>query len=349
MHIGRLNSGVIKKRDSVKVMIDFTRRLDIARNHTATHILQAVLRKVLGTHVKQKGSLVAQEYLRFDFTHFKALGDNELSRIEELVNNHILDNDKTNIATMSIQQAKKNGALAFFEDKYQQKVRVMSIGNYSKELCGGTHLDSTGKIGLFKILSESSIASGVRRIEAVTGRYAYKTIKEQQELLNDISEQLKVPRQEIKKRIEKLVGELKNLQKKKSGIALEQLDVKELLNAAQDFSGIKLITKFIPNIQEASLRSLVDLVKKKQPHCVSLLATDKANKAVLVLGVTQDLSDKALRADNLIKEIAKVMNGSGGGRSDFAFGAGQMDKLEAGFNKLREIIEEISSKLERDK
>jgi alanyl-tRNA synthetase len=341
LHIGKLKSGTIKKNDSVKVSIDFQRRLDIARNHTATHILQSVLRRVLGTHVKQKGSLVAPDYLRFDFIHFKALGRDELSRIEELVNAHILDNDKTDIKTMSIQEAKKLAALAFFEDKYQDKVKVMSIGDYSKELCGGTHLDSTGQIGLFKILSESSIASGVRRIEAVTGRYAYKKIKEQQDLLNNISEQLKVPQQEVGKRVERLIKELKESQKKKGGIALEQLDTKDLLKAAEDVSGINLITKLIPNIQEASLRSLVDLLKKKQPRCVCLLATDKANKAILVMGATQDLPNKNLSADNLIKEVVKVMNGSGGGRADFARGAGDLDKIEAGFSRLREIIKNL--------
>ncbi len=338
LHIGKLKSGTIKKNDSVKVSIDFQRRLDIARNHTATHILQSVLRRVLGTHVKQKGSLVAPEYLRFDFTHFKALGRDELSRIEELVNTHILDNDKTDIKTMSIHQAKKLGALAFFEDKYQDKVKVMSIGDYSRELCGGTHLDSTGQIGLFKILSEGSIASGVRRIEAVTGRYAYKKIREQQDLLNDISEQLNVPQQEVSKKVEKLVRELKELQKKKSGIALEQLDIKDLLKATEDVSGINLITKFIPNVEEASLRSLVDLVKNRQPRCVCLLATDKANKAILVMGVTQDLLNKDFSANNLIKEVVRAMDGSGGGRADFARGAGDIDKLEVGFSKLREII-----------
>jgi alanyl-tRNA synthetase len=338
LHIGKIKSGVIKKNDSVKLMIDYQRRLDIARNHTGTHILQAALRRVLGTHVKQKGSLVSPEYLRFDFTHSKALSRDELSRIEELVNTHILNNEKTNIKTMSIQEAKKLGALAFFEERYQDKVRVMSIGDYSKELCGGTHLDSTGQIGLFTILSESSIASGVRRIEAVTGRYAYKKIKQQRDLLNDISEQLKVPQQEVARRIEKLIKEIKGLEKKKSSIALEQLDIKDLLKVAEDVWGIKLITKLIPNIQEASLRSLVDLVKKKQPQCVCLLATDKANKAILVMGVTQDLLNRKLSANNLIKEVVKVMNGSGGGRADFAFGAGDIDKLDTGFNKLKEII-----------
>jgi len=214
----------------------------------------------------------------------------------------------------------------------------MSIGNYSKELCGGTHLDSTGQVGLFKILSESSIASGVRRIEAVTGRYAYKKIREQQDLINEISEQLKVPQQEVAKKLEKLIKELKELQKKKSGIALEQLDIKDLLKLVEDISGIKLITKFIPNVQEASLRSLIDLLKNKQPRCVSLLATDKADKAILVMGVTQDLSNKDFNANNLIKEVAKAMNGSGGGRADFARAAGDIDKIELGFNKLREII-----------
>ena len=338
LHIGKVKSGLIKKNDPVKVLIDSGRRLDIARNHTATHLLQSVLRTVLGKHVKQSGSLVAPEYLRFDFAHFKALGRDELSRLEELVNVHILDNDKTDIKIMSFQKAKDVGALAFFEDKYQDKVKVMSIGNYSKELCGGTHLGSTGEIGLFKILSESSIASGVRRIEAVTGRFAYKRIREQQDLLNDICEQLKVSQQEVARRVEKLIKELKELQKKKGSIALEQLDISDLLKVVEDIAGIKLITKFLPNVGEASLRSLVDLVKKKQPRCISLLATDKADKAILVMGVTQDLSDKDLSANNLIKEVAKAMNGSGGGRVDFARAAGDIDKIEAGFKRLREIL-----------
>jgi alanyl-tRNA synthetase len=341
LHIGRLKSGIIRNGDSIKASIDLQRRLDIARNHTATHILQAVLRKVLGAHVKQKGSLVAPDYLRFDFTHFKALASDEISRIEELVNGHILDNDKTEIKVMPVEKAKELGALAFFEDKYQDKVKVMSVGNYSKELCGGTHLESTGQIGLFKILSESSIASGVRRIEAVTGRFAYKKVKEQQDLINDISGQMKVAEQDIPKRIEKLVKELKESQKKKTGITLEQLDIADLLKAAENISGITLLVKFIPNITEAALRSLVDLAKNKQSRCVTLLVTDKANKAILVMGATQDLPSRDFSANNLIKEVAKAMSGSGGGRADFARGAGDIDKIEAGFNKLRELIKNI--------
>ena len=246
---------------------------------------------------------------------------------------------------VTFKQAKDLGALAFFADKYQDKVKVMSIGNYSKELCGGTHLDSTGQIGLFKILSESSIASGVRRIEAVTGRFAYKKISEQQDLLSDISQQLKVPQSELSRKLEKLVKELKGLQKKRSGIALEQLDIKDLLKAVEDISGVKLIAKFIPNIPESSLRSLVDLVKKKQSQCVSLLATDKANKAILVMGITQDLANKDFNANNLIKEVAKVMDGSGGGRADFARAAGDINKLELGFGKLREVVKNLVTKI----
>ncbi|MBU0549585.1 MAG: alanine--tRNA ligase, partial [Candidatus Omnitrophica bacterium] len=338
LHTGKLKSGTMKKGDSVKAVIDYSRRLDIARNHTGTHILQAVLRKVLGKHVKQKGSLVAPEYLRFDFTHFKALGRDELSRIEELVNNHILANDKADIKTMSIKQAKKSGALAFFEDKYQDKVKVMSIGDYSRELCGGTHLESTGQIGLFKILSESSIASGVRRIEAVTGRFAYKKISEQHELLNNISQQLKVPQPEVFKKIEKLIKELKDSQKKKGAISQEEFNIKEILSAAEDISGIKLITKFIPDVEEGIIRSLVDLAKKNQSAGISLIATGRDNKAILVMGVTEDLSGRDFNAGDLIKEVAKAMNGSGGGRQDFARAAGDIDKIEAGFSKLKEII-----------
>ncbi|MFH1577451.1 MAG: alanine--tRNA ligase [Candidatus Omnitrophota bacterium] len=348
LHIGKLGSGTIKKNDTVRALIDFPRRLDITRNHTATHILQAVLREVLGVHVKQKGSLVASGYLRFDFTHLKPLGRDELLRVEELVNAHILDNDKTTKKIMSIQQAKKLGALAFFEDKYHDKVRVISIGEHSKELCGGTHLDSTGQIGLFKILSESSIASGVRRIEAVTGRYAYEEVRKQGDLLNRIAEQLKVPQHEVSRKIEKILNEIKDLQKQKADIRTGQLSVsiEDILKAPQDFAGIKLIMHIIPDAEDATLRSLIDLIKQKLPMSVSLLATKKQKKAMLVMGIAADLVKSGkFKAYDLLKKVTQTMNGSGGGRADFACGAGDIDKIEAGFAKLKELISNMQQQV----
>ncbi|MFH1678308.1 MAG: alanine--tRNA ligase, partial [Candidatus Omnitrophota bacterium] len=182
-HIGILESGTIRKNDFVKASIDSNRRLDIARNHTVTHILQAVLRDVLGGHIRQQGSLVAPGRLRFDFAHFKDVSRDELKRIEELVNRRIWDNDKLCVKQMPLDQARRIGALAFFQEKYRKKVRVVSIGDYSRELCAGAHIFFTGQIGLFKIISESSVSSGVRRIEAVTGRFAYAKMQEQQDII----------------------------------------------------------------------------------------------------------------------------------------------------------------------
>ena len=346
LHLGKVKSGSIKKGDSVKALVDDQRRLDIARNHTATHILQAVLRTVLGRHVKQQGSLVAPERLRFDFTHFKDINQDELSRIEELVNQHIQNNDKLTAKVMTIERARKLGAIAFFEDKYQKNVRVMSVGDYSRELCGGIHLDYTGQISLFKIISEGSVASGVRRIEATTGRFAYAKIRAQEDCLIDLSGRLKVPQQELSKKVEKLLREIKDLQKKKAAVSSGQLEMNldDILKKAVDFSGIKLITQLIPGVEQASLRGLVDLIKKRLPESICLLTTEKGKRAMLVMGVTTDLTKKNFNASNLIQEIAREMDGSGGGRADFALGAGDIGKIEAGFNRLREILREKSLK-----
>jgi len=341
LHLGKLKTGNLKKNDAVRVLVDSQRRLDIARNHTATHILQAVLRNVLGEHVKQQGSLVAPERLRFDFTHFKDVSSSELNRIEELVNQHIWNGDKVSANVMKIERARKLGALAFFEEKYQKNVRVISIGSYSRELCGGTHLTSTAQVGLFKIISEGSVSSGVRRIEATTGKYAYAKIREQQNILGSASELLKVPQQEITRKLEKMLKEIKDLKKRKAEIKTEQINVEEILNASEEISGVKLITRFIPEADDVSLRSLVDLIKKRLPLSICLLATRKEQKAVLVMGVTADLKERDFNAGDLIKETARAMGGSGGGRADFAFGAGDIDKIEFGFNKLREIIKNL--------
>ncbi len=340
LHIGKLKSGSFKKGVLVEAKVDSSRRLDIVRNHTATHLLQSALRTVLGSHVKQQGSLVAQERFRFDFSHFKDITQDELSRIEELVNRHIWDNDKISFASMSIEQARKLGALAFFEEKYQNRVRVVSIGDYSRELCAGLHLSCTGSVGLFKIISESSVASGVRRIEAKTARFAYAEMRKQEGFLKDICEYLKVPRQEIVKRTEKLIKEVKDLQKSNSriGIGQLQLDLEDILKTAGDFSGVKLISRLFPDAREAGLREMVDAIKKRLPMSICLLAAKKEKKAILVMGITPDLLKRDFNAGNLIKEVVRVMDGSGGGRADFAFGAGDIAKIEAGFTQLRQIL-----------
>jgi len=201
-------------------------------------------------------------------------------------------------------------------------------------------LHFTGQIGLFKIISEGSVASGVRRIEAVTGRIAYAKVREQQALLDDVSRRLKVPQQEIVKKAEKVLKEIKDLQKRKTEIRTEQVNLEDILNTVEDFSGVKLITQLIPDAEEVNLRSLVDLIKQRLPKSICLLATKKAKNAILVMGVTKDLSKRDFNAGDLIKQVTQIMKGSGGGRADFAFGAGDIEKIELGFSRLREIIKE---------
>jgi alanyl-tRNA synthetase len=198
------------------------------------------------------------------------------------------------------------------------------------------------RICLFKIVSEGSVASGVRRIEAVTGRAAYAKITEQQALLDDISRHLKVPQQEIVKKAEKVLKEIKDLQKRKTEIRTGQINLEDILDKAYDFSGIKLITQLIPDVEEVNLRSLVDLIKQRLPMSVCLLATEKEKKAILVMGITEDLLKIDFNAGDFIKQVTQIMNGSGGGREDFAFGAGDIQKLEAGFSKLKDIIKNRS-------
>ena len=209
LHEGKVKTGSLKKNTSVTAAIDSVRRLSVARNHTATHLLQAALRKVLGAHVKQQGSLVAADRLRFDFTHFQALGKEEISRIEELVNEYILQNVPLAKKDMPLAKAKKTGALAFFGEKYDTKVTVVSIGELSKELCGGTHLNNTGQIGLFKILQEGSVASGVRRLEAVTGMYAYHVVRKLEGIIKDIGSLFNAPWKTFRRRSKRNSSALK--------------------------------------------------------------------------------------------------------------------------------------------
>ena len=340
LHVGKVKQGGFKKDNPVLAKIDDIRRKDIARNHTATHILQAALRRVLGKHVKQQGSLVSREYLRFDFTHFQSISLEELSRIEELVNQYIWNNDQVVVKAMSLSQARQRGALAFFAEKYGQRVKVVSIGDYSCELCGGTHLSSTGEIGLFKILSTASVASGIRRIEATTSRFAYARVKQMQEIITEASQRIKAPETELLSKIEKLTQKLKDLEKGRRTLSQTDLNVylNDLLSKAEDLSGIKLIVQVIPELDTKVLASIIDLVKVKLPKSICLLVAQKANQAFLLLGVGSDLVDRGFKAAGLIREVAVVMGGSGGGRADFAQGAGDINKIELGFNRLREII-----------
>ncbi|MFH1888753.1 MAG: alanine--tRNA ligase [Candidatus Omnitrophota bacterium] len=341
VHKGVVAEGSFKSGDELKAKVNVERRLAIARNHTATHLLQAGLRKVLGPHVQQQGSLVAEEKLRFDFTHFKEIAADELSRIEEEVNKYIITNDPLKTKKLDLKEAKKQGALAFFGEKYEESVRMVAVGEFSKELCGGTHLESSGQIGLFKIISEGSIASGIRRIEAVTGDTAYKKVKEEKGLLEEVSVILGVPAEKLPQEIQKRLAQIKELEKKLNAQSLDAVkgSLDGLIRESQDIKNIKVIAKVIDNMDMDLLRKAVDLIKDKAGSAVIALGSVMDKRVLLVMGVTQDLIAKGLDASELIRDVAKIIGGSGGGRKDFAqAGGNNPERIEAAFQELKNII-----------
>ena len=347
VHIGKVKAGSFKKQDKVSAKIDSARRLAIARNHTATHLLQAALRKVLGAHVQQQGSLVADDRLRFDFTHFKDINKTQLDRIEEIVNHYILNNYPLKAKEMNLSEAKRKGALAFFAEKYASKVRTVAVSDVSLELCGGTHLDSTGQIGLFKITQEGSVASGVRRIEAITGASAYKAIKQEEEILGEVSSALGVPEDRIAQELEKRLVRIKELEKRLNSQVLNTVaaSLDDLVKNAETINGIKVITNITANLDMNTLRRTVDLIKEKVNNkntFIALSSTNPAGKAMLVFGATQDLCSRGIDASDLIKQVAGEIGGSGGGRKDFAqAGGNKLDKLEEAFRNLKALISQV--------
>ncbi|MFH1440775.1 MAG: alanine--tRNA ligase-related protein, partial [Candidatus Omnitrophota bacterium] len=341
IHTGKVVEGSFEKSDLVSLTLDLQRRLSIARNHTATHLLQSALRKILGPHVQQQGSLVAQDRLRFDFTHFKNITKDELNRIEEVVNEYIIDNHPLNAKEMPLSEAKRLRALAFFAEKYESKVRVVSIGDFSKEFCGGTHLDSTGQIGLFKILQEGSIASGVRRIEALTGKSAFKAVKEEENIVKEVSSILNTSKEKICQELEKKLAKIKEIEKQ---LHLQKTDsvktsAQDLLKTAQLINNINFIEKIFDDLDMAALRNAVDILKQKTDNTIIALASKNSGKAMLVIGITTDLLAKGIDACAIIKNISGIFGGSGGGRKDFAqAGGNNPDNFPLVFEELKKII-----------
>ncbi len=318
--------------DRLTVVADPERRARIIRNHSGTHLVHAALRNTLGTHVKQAGSLNAPDRLRFDFSHFAPVGTEELRDIEQQVNDEIRLNTRVETGIMPLEEALNSGALAFFGEKYpDSNVRVVTIpdpraprGFYSKELCGGTHVHQIGDVGVLKIVSEESVAAGVRRIEAVTGIGALEHYQQQAQTLRELASRLNVGEDQVLASVEKLTHTVRNLEKeleaqKRKG-ALDQLDT--LFAQAQTIKGVKLVSGEVANVDREGLRQLVDSLRQKLGSGVVVLGMPDGEKVALIAGVTKDLTSK-VHAGKLIQALAKLVGGSGGGRPDLAEAGGK--------------------------
>ncbi|MFH0732678.1 MAG: alanine--tRNA ligase [Candidatus Omnitrophota bacterium] len=317
-----VEKGSLKKNDMVNAQVDAGRRMQIVKNHTATHLLQSALRKVLGEHVQQQGSMVAAEKLRFDFTHFNALTQDELDRVEQLVNEKIHNADLVNCYAMDIDKAKQKGALAFFKDKYEKQVRVVCAGDYSMELCGGTHVGNTKEIEMFKIISEGSVASGIRRIEAVTGRQAIEIINQQQAALRDICAALGCTQGEAPERISRLQADVDNLQKRLKQVILDRirLSMEKLINESEKVNKAFFIYSVIKDADSELLRSAVDVVKMKlkDDDWIAFFGCERQKQASLILSISPNMINRGLHSGKIISRIAAAAGGSGGGRPDMA-------------------------------
>ncbi len=323
LHMGQVQSGSISVGDELVLTVDDEARKATARNHSATHLLHAALRMLLGDHVQQKGSMVNSERLRFDFSHFEPMTDQEIRAVEKLVNDQILDSHPVDSQVMSIEAAKETGAMALFGEKYGDEVRVVEMGAFSTELCGGTHVGLTSEIGQLRIVSEGGVAAGVRRIEAVTGSGAMAYVDSGEQVLQQMAVLLKGTRDSVSERVEGLVEQNRKLEKE-----LERLKSKlansagnDLVSSAAEIGGVKLLVAHLEGADVKTLRTTMDQLKDKLGTAAVLLATDSGGKVVLVAGVTKDAVDR-IKAGDMIRTAAPIVGGKGGGRPDMAQGGG---------------------------
>jgi len=325
--------------------VDIKRRKSTMRNHTATHLLHKALRQTLGEHVHQSGSLVAPDRLRFDFTHFKALDQAELDKVEQLVNEGIWENRQVRSKEISVEEAKRLGAMALFGEKYGDVVRMIEVDGYSRELCGGTHVKATGEIGLFKIISETGIAAGMRRIEAVTGEIAYQLTKKQKEILNELAFILKSTPDDIKEKVVTLIKTNKLLQKKTKEAQKESAKskIEELAETSMEVNGIKVIAHKAEVENRDDLLKLADTIREKLKFTIGVLAGIIDNKIVFVATVTDDLiKSKGIKAGEVVKQVSKTVGGTGGGKPHLAQGGGKdLQKLDQALDSLPEIVRRI--------
>ena len=339
LHTIKIDEGAVKLGDKLKLAVEPDKRASAASNHSATHLMHAALKHVLGSHVEQKGSLVDASKLRFDFSHPKAVTKDEIKQIELLVNQHTLNNAEVKTELMKLDDAIASGAEAMFGEKYDDEVRVLSMSDgFSVELCGGTHVTRTGDIGMFMILSESSVSSGVRRIEAVTGAKALELALEIRSQLQAVQGILNVGAAQVGSKVEDLVKENKSLKKGSKANSRSTVDLKEIIHKINNFD-LVLIEADTQNIQD--LRQLVDSSKKDQSQRCVLILSHQDSKVVMVCGVTDDIQE-SLSANDVIQAIAKASDGKGGGRKDFAQGAGEADNFEEFVKSIPDIVQSIA-------
>ncbi len=340
-HIGLVAEGSVRVGDTLDARVDGERRRAVALNHSATHLLHAALRKVLGTHVQQKGSLVAPDRLRFDFSHFEAITATELREIERLVNAQIRLNTAAETQVMDYEGAVAAGAMALFGEKYEKDVRVLRIGDFSMELCGGTHVGRSGDIGFFKIVSESGVAAGVRRIEAITGEAAFDYVEQSDALLKEVAGLVRGSRDDLREKVRDALDRVRQMEKEIRGLKdkLASGQGTDLASGAVDVKGVKVVAMKVDGADAGALRSAVDQLKDKLKSAVVVLASvESPSKVVLVAGVTADQTAR-IKAGELVGAIAAQIGGRGGGRPDFAQAGGTNPAaLDAALASVQEFV-----------
>lgn len=340
-----LEKGTLKVGDTVEAAVNRAYRGDIMKNHTATHLMHQALKDVLGEHVNQAGSLVAPERLRFDFSHFGSMAPEEIEQVEQMVNQQIWAALDVNIMQKSLEEARAMGAMALFGEKYGHEVRVVQVGDYSLELCGGSHVANSSEIGLFKIVSEAGIGAGTRRIEAVTGRAAYQYLNQQLQVLRNAAEELKTNIASVPQRIEALKAEMKEMQRENESLRgkLSSMEASSLSSQIREIQGVKVLAASVNGVEMDNLRSMVDDLKNKLGSAVIVLGSGSGDKVNLVAGVTKDLVGKGFHAGKIVKEVAARCGGGGGGRPDMAQAGGKEPSklpsaLESVYNWVQELV-----------
>jgi alanyl-tRNA synthetase len=337
-------SGTLKTNQQVLAEVDGANRVRIIKNHTATHLLHRALKDVLGEHVNQAGSLVEPDRLRFDFSHFGQIKPEELEQIEKIVNEKIWNSIEVDISLKPIAEAKSMGAMALFGEKYGDIVRVVKVGDYSLELCGGCHVPNTSVIGLFKIVSEGGIGAGTRRIEAVTGESAYKALNEQVAMLKDAADKLKTNPKDVSSRIDTLLAEIKQLQRENESLAakLGNIEAGSLVTKAKEVDGVTVLSAMVQAADMNNLRNMADDLKQKLGSAIIVLGSAQEGKVNLIAAVTKDLNDKGYHAGKLIKEVATRCGGGGGGRPDMAQAGGKdPEKLDSALQFVEEWVKSV--------